>query len=71
MNCTICGKPIVLIPSASERAKKYGGTPNDYTKRFTEHSQCVVDKRNRETISLMRKINDESRVSAERMYRRS
>ena len=25
MKCTICEKPIILEPSASERAKKFGG----------------------------------------------
>jgi hypothetical protein len=53
MNCAICGKPIVLIPSAAERAKKFGGKARDYTKLFTEHAQCTIDKRNRETSELM------------------
>lgn len=55
MNCTICNKPIVLEPSATERAKKYGGKPADYTKLFTQHAQCVLDKRETETIALMRR----------------
>ena len=25
MNCTICNKPVVLVPSAAERAAKHGG----------------------------------------------
>lgn len=53
MNCTICGKPIVLIPSAAERAKKFGGKASDYTKLFTAHAQCTIDKRNRETSELI------------------
>lgn len=44
MNCSICGKPITLSPSASERAKKYGGKPSDYIKLFTSHSNCQVKK---------------------------
>lgn len=59
MNCTICGKPIVLVPSAQERADKYGGTANHYTKLFTEHAQCVIDKRNADTLELMHRINKE------------
>jgi len=55
MNCTICGKKITLVPSAKERADKYGGKPSDYTKLFTEHAQCVLDKRETETTALMRK----------------
>lgn len=56
MNCTICGKPIVLVPSAVERAAKYGGKPSDYTKLFTTHSECSIAKRERETVELMRKL---------------
>ena len=56
MNCTICGKPIVLVPSAVERAAKYGGKPSDYTKLFTTHSECSIAKRERETVELMRRL---------------
>lgn len=37
-NCTICNKPIVLAPTAQERAAKYGGKPSDYTNAFTTHA---------------------------------
>jgi hypothetical protein len=56
MNCTICNKPIVLVPSASERAKKYGGKPSDYTKLFTTHSDCLIAKREQDAINLMRSM---------------
>lgn len=55
MNCTICGKPIQLVPSAKERAKKFGGKPSDYTKLFTTHADCLIEKRNQETLDLIRK----------------
>lgn len=55
MNCTICGKPIILVPSAKERAEKFGGKPSDYTKLFTTHNECAIEKRNRETLELMRR----------------
>lgn len=42
MQCTYCNKPIVLVPSAADRAKKGGGKANDYTKLFTAHSKCQV-----------------------------
>lgn len=42
MNCTVCGKPIILIPSATERAKKFGGKASDYTKLFTTHADCAM-----------------------------
>lgn len=57
MNCSICGKKIILVPSAKERAKRYGGKPSDYTKLFTEHSECLIQKREQDTIKLMRRIN--------------
>lgn len=53
MNCTICGKPIELVPSAAERAKKFGGRPSDYTKLFTEHAKCIIEKRAKETAELI------------------
>lgn len=56
MKCTICQKPIVLSPSANERAARFGGKPSDYTKQFTAHAKCTVDKRSQESIDLMRKI---------------
>lgn len=56
MNCTICGKKIKLIPSAKERAEKYGGKPSDYTKLFTEHAECAIKKREDETRELMRRM---------------
>lgn len=54
-NCTICGGKIVLVPSAAERARKCGGKASDYTKLFTEHAQCTIDKRERETLELIRR----------------
>ena len=53
MNCTICGKPVVLIPSATDRASKFGGKPADYTKLFTAHSQCLIDQYRQDTAQLI------------------
>ena len=64
-HCTICGKSIVLIPSATERAKKYGGKPSDYTSLFTSHSDCQIDKRNRETSELIRARGEFDRAKME------
>ncbi len=63
MKCTICNKEITLIPSAKERANKYGGKPSDYTKLFTEHTECALAKRNADTLELMRKINAQKALS--------
>lgn len=60
MNCSICGKRIVLVPSAAARARKYGGQPRDYTRLFTTHDQCALDKREADTLELMRRINQGS-----------
>lgn len=56
MNCTYCNKPIILVPSAAERAKKSGGKPSDYTAMFTMHSQCQINKRREDTSALMKNI---------------
>lgn len=45
MDCTICGKPIELVPSAAERAEKGGGKPRDYTILFREHAACTIKQR--------------------------
>ncbi len=55
MNCTICNKPIVLVPSAKERAVKFGGKPSDYVKLFTSHTTCFLAKRKRETSEFCQK----------------
>lgn len=45
MDCTICGKPIRLVPSAAERAEEYGGMFDKYTMLFTEHAACTIKQR--------------------------
>lgn len=52
MNCSICKKPVVLIPTAAERARKFGGKPSDYTRLFTYHADCYLEKRKAETTQL-------------------
>lgn len=56
MLCSICNKEIILVPSAIERAKKFGGRPSDYTKLFTTHASCFIEKRSNESVLLMRQI---------------
>lgn len=58
MNCTICGKPIVLVPSASERAAKdvTGKSAEYYTSLFRTHSHCMLAKRSADTSDLMRRL---------------
>ncbi len=60
-NCTICGKKIVLVPSAEERAAKFGGKASDYPKLFTTHSDCAVKQRSQESTDLMRRIAAEGK----------
>ena len=55
MNCTICNTPIILVPSASERASKFGGSPSDYTSLFTTHATCAIAKLSAETSELMKR----------------
>ena len=44
MNCLKCGKKIVLVPSAAERAAKdvTGKSAAYYTSLFTVHPECQV-----------------------------
>lgn len=59
MKCRICGKPIVLVPSAKERAAKdtAGHPPSYYTSLFTTHSDCFIKERSQDAIDTMRKAN--------------
>ena len=57
MICRICKKKIVLVPSAAERAKKFGGTPNDYTKLFTTHTKCFLAERHQGVLDLIGEKN--------------
>ena len=59
MRCRICGKPIVLVPSAKERAAKFGGKPSDYTALFTTHSECALAERAKGTSELIKRLNKE------------
>lgn len=56
-NCIICGKPIILIPSAEQRAAKdvTGKSAEYYRNLFTVHSTCTLLKRAEETMDLVRK----------------
>lgn len=42
--CVFCDKPIVLVPSAAERAAKdvTGKTAAYYTSLFTSHPDCLL-----------------------------
>jgi hypothetical protein len=55
MNCTICNKPIVLVPSAAERARTYGGTASDYTQLFTTHTDCQLAKNKADLSDLIKR----------------
>ena len=57
MKCSHCNTEVVLVPSASERARKYGETAAFYTKLFPIHSQCQLDIRAEVTRKLMATIN--------------
>jgi hypothetical protein len=55
LNCSICGKPIILIPSAQERARKdvCGNPASYYTAIFTTHADCALAKSRQETSDLL------------------
>jgi len=59
MNCTICGKSIVLVPSAEERAARdvTGKSAAYYRSLFSEHAECTLQRRRELTALLMKKGN--------------
>lgn len=59
MNCLLCGKPVILIPSAKERADKYGKPASYHTNLFKTHTDCELKKRAEDTSELMYRLNKE------------
>ena len=59
-DCRICGEPIVLVPSATERAIKYGGVPSDYIKLFDAHSSCALKERSEQVAQLIKRNTQKS-----------
>lgn len=55
MACKYCGRPVVLTPSAAERARKFGGEAKDYVALFPNHGTCVVKARKADTLELLRR----------------
>ena len=57
MKCLLCGKEIVLVPSAAERAKKdvTGKTAEYYTKLFPRHAKCELDLREQQVSELIQR----------------
>lgn len=58
MDCKHCGKPIVLVPSAKERARRYGGKPEDYTRLFDYHAACTLALREKSLTELMARLRN-------------
>lgn len=56
MNCLHCHKPIVLAPSAAERAAKdvTGKTSAYYTSLFDYHAACTLELRAKGVSDLMK-----------------
>jgi hypothetical protein len=59
--CDICGKSVILNPSAAERAEKdgTGKTAQYYTNLFPRHAQCELDKRRKDTSEALKRSNEE------------
>jgi hypothetical protein len=51
MKCSICGKEVVLVPSAAERAAKHGNKPSYYTSLFPTHTKCFLKKHGRDMVN--------------------
>lgn len=58
--CTICGKDVVLTPSAKIRSErdKSGRSAQDYLDLFPTHGACAVAKRSQESRDTMARIRD-------------
>jgi hypothetical protein len=58
VNCCHCDQPIRLVPSATERAARFGGRPADYTRLFTAHADCTIRHRNELTSRLIQSLEE-------------
>lgn len=58
--CMICNRPIVLVPTIKYRAARdvTGHSVNYYLCQFTEHVECMLDKRCKDTDELMRRLQN-------------
>lgn len=58
MKCTICGKEVILVPSAAARAAKdvSGNTAAYYTSLFPQHSDCMLQRRAAAVSELMSRL---------------
>jgi len=56
MKCLHCGKPVTLLPTATERARACGGTPESYERIFTYHSRCTLELRAKGVSDLMNSL---------------
>lgn len=70
--CSICGKPVILVPSAAERVRKDAergihSTNAQYLNQFHTHSTCLVAKRTQDSIELMRRLNADARARRVRL----
>jgi hypothetical protein len=56
MNCKHCHNPIVLVPSAAQRAARdiTGKTAEYFEKLFDYHSECTLELRRLSVSNLMR-----------------
>ena len=59
MNCTLCHKPVVLHPTAAQRAERFGGVPRDYIVLFPRHAECELKKREQDTEELLQRLNSD------------
>ena len=57
--CSLCGKPITLVPSAEERSRKTGLPADFFRSLFTQHTACTLAKREKDTLDLVRRIREQ------------
>ena len=58
--CSLCGKPITLVPSAEERSRKGDGLAADFFRSlFPQHTACTLAKREEDTLDLIRRTREQ------------
>ena len=57
--CSLCGKPITLVPSAEERSRKTGLPADFFRSLFPQHTACTLAKREEDTLDLIRRTREQ------------
>ena len=66
--CRICGKDIVLVPSAKQRSISTGQPESYFLNLFTTHSECFLEKRKQDFSETISRLNNQHQHISRKSY---